>query len=158
MFRLQGLHYDSSQFTSGCDPNKLLNYCSPRMSNLDGGNIICYDAFNSSSASILPYKSFVQVLLRYPSEPNGRLHLPFSSSQLSAHYDVYIRKGGIANPLLYDIKFENYLATTTFDLSEWFSSGDLVGVHVNFKNNSYDCKTCVWFHNLLVTFVRSKTH
>ena len=50
----------------------------------------------------------------------------------SRQYNVYIRKGRSANPLLFDLIFTN--VGSHLNLSGSFSPGDLVGIHIDFQN------------------------
>lgn len=69
---------------------------------------------------------------------NGRniLHLPVPGN--GAQFNVYVRFGGVSNPLLYDFKFLA-VSQPTIELPT-ATKGDLVGIYIDWNGYAYDGK------------------
>jgi hypothetical protein len=134
---IQEIYYNSSSFGAGCSTSTWQDICSPCSNKITQRKVICYDCFNSSLAVVPPSQPFSQVLLRYPEILNASisLQLPFPKGNLVIKYDVYIRVGGLSNPLLYDNVFLNTSERNI--MLENAQSGDLIGVYVDWKGNAY---------------------
>jgi hypothetical protein len=71
-----------------------------------------------------------------PDEPDRILSLPFKYKR--DKFNVYIRQGGISNPMFYDEKYEGVTMADEISMQR-FPPGTLVGIYVEF-NGSYDGK------------------
>jgi hypothetical protein len=128
------LRYNASQFTPGCTAEHARDFCSPCSTVIDHHHIICYDCFNQSFATLPNATDYAQVLLRVPSTNSNFLRLPIPSG--GAAFNVYVRLGGISNPLLYDFKFLG-VSESAIELPS-LNYGDLIGIYVDWNDYSYD--------------------
>jgi hypothetical protein len=132
--QLQKLQYDASKFRAGCNSTALLDICSPCPTTIAQGQVICHKCFNASSVPVGSHLKTTTTLLRVPDEPDRILSLPFKYKR--DKFNVYIRQGGISNPMFYDEKYEGVTMADEISMQR-FPPGTLVGIYVEF-NGSYD--------------------